>query len=59
MNWSVRCVKTECSEFPRGHAVLNQTNLLDLTLTFFKICENFKVIEYNTCQIDLMILIEH
>lgn len=36
MNWSVRCVKTECSEFLRGHAVLNQTNLMDLTLTFLK-----------------------
>lgn len=36
MNWSVRCVKTECSEFLRGYTVLNQTNLLDLALTFLK-----------------------
>lgn len=59
MNWSVRCVKTECSEFLRGYTVLNQTNLLDLALTFLKFVRISKVIEYNTCQIDLMILIEH
>lgn len=35
---------------------MNLTNLLDTEIDLLKMRENIKVIEYNTCQIELMIL---